>query len=135
MFRATKDIAFCFGHRLMDYDGKCRHLHGHNGRAEITVASAKLDALGMVADFSEMRRRIGGWIDRTLDHKMLMFHGDPLVAILQAAGEPIFVMDAQPTTENIAKLIFDWVSAEGFPVVEVTMWETPTSSATYTEPG
>ena len=32
MFRATKEIHFCFGHRLMNYVGKCRHLHGHNGR-------------------------------------------------------------------------------------------------------
>ena len=33
MFRVTKEIHFCYGHRLLNYDGKCRHLHGHNGRA------------------------------------------------------------------------------------------------------
>lgn len=133
MFRATKEIHFCFGHRLMDYVGKCRHLHGHNGKAVITVAAQKLDALGMVADFSGMRQRIGDWIDRTLDHKMLLFEGDPLIPILRAAGEPVFAMAAHPTTENIAKLIYDWVEAEGYPVVEVTMWETATSYATYTD--
>ncbi len=131
MFRVTKEIAFCFGHRLMNYDGKCRHLHGHNGRAVVTVAGERLDAHGMVADFSAMRRHIGDWIDRTLDHRMLLFRGDPLAATLRTAGEPVFVMDDHPTTENIAKLIYDWVAAEGYAVVEVTMWETPTSSATY----
>jgi len=133
MFRVTKEIHFCFGHRLMDYAGKCRHLHGHNGKAVVTVAAKELDELGMVADFSAMRRVIGDWIDRTLDHKMLLFRADPLVAILRDAGEPIFAMDAHPTTENIAKLIFDWVASAGYPVVEVTMWETPTSYATYAE--
>ena len=131
MFRVTKEILFCFGHRLMNYDGKCRHLHGHNGRAVITVAGRDLDELGMVVDFSAMRKHIGDWIDRTLDHKMLLFQGDPLVPMLRTAGEPVYSMDEHPTTENIAKLIYDWVEAEGYPVVEVTMWETPTSYATY----
>ncbi len=133
MFRATKEIHFCFGHRLMNYVGKCRHLHGHNGKAVITVAARELDDLGMVADFSGMRRHIGDWIDRTLDHKMLLFEADPLVAVLRAAGEPVFAMAEHPTTENIAKLIFEWVDSEGYPVVEVTMWETATSYATYRE--
>ena len=83
MFRVTKEILFCFGHRLMNYDGKCRHLHGHNGRAVITVAGRDLDELGMVVDFSAMRKHIGDWIDRTLDHKMLLFQGDPLVPMLR----------------------------------------------------
>ena len=131
MFRVTKEIAFCFGHRLMDYDGKCRQLHGHNGRALITVAGRELDRLGMIADFSAMRKHIGDWIDRTLDHKMLLFKGDPLVALLREAGEAVVAMDEHPTTENLAKFIFEWVEAAGYPVVEVTMFETPTSYATY----
>ena len=131
MFRVTKEIHFCFGHRLMHYAGKCRHLHGHNGKAVITVAADELDELGMVVDFSAMRKIIGDWIDRTLDHKMLLFRGDPLVSILRDAGEPVYGMAEHPTTENIAKLIFDWVESAGYLVVEVTMWETPTSYATY----
>ena len=131
MFRVTKEIHFCFGHRLMHYAGKCRHLHGHNGKAVVTVAAEGLDELGMVVDFSAMRKVIGDWIDRTLDHKMLLFRGDPLVSILRDAGEPVYGLAEHPTTENIAKLIFDWVESAGYPVVEVTMWETPTSYATY----
>ena len=46
MFQVTREIRFCYGHRLLDYDGKCRHLHGHNGRAVITLASETLDPLG-----------------------------------------------------------------------------------------
>ena len=55
MFRVTQHIDFCYGHRLLDYDGKCRFLHGHNGRAVITVESPQLDATGMVLDFGEIK--------------------------------------------------------------------------------
>lgn len=131
MFRVTKELSFCFGHRLMDYPGKCRQLHGHNATVAVTVAG-RLNALGMVADFSELKRRIGDWIDRTLDHKMILYKGDPLVPVLRDQGDPVLAIDDHPTTENLAKFIFEHVRAEGYPVVEVTLWETPTSSATYT---
>ena len=135
MFRVTKELAFCFGHRLMNYDGKCRQLHGHNARATVTVQAEALDDLGMVADFSALRRHVGDWVDRTLDHKMLLHKDDPLVPLLREMGDPVVAMDEHPTTETIAKFIFDFVEGEGYPVVEVTLWETPTSYATYTPTG
>ena len=42
MYRVTREIAFCYGHRLINYDGKCRHLHGHNGRAVISLEAGPL---------------------------------------------------------------------------------------------
>ena len=59
MFRVTKEVHFCYGHRLLNYAGKCRNLHGHNGKAVITVETESLDALGMVVDFTEIKRVIG----------------------------------------------------------------------------
>ena len=50
---------------------------------------------------------------------------------LQQLGEPIFIVDSNPTVERIAKLIFDHAREQGLPVVKVTVWETPTSFATY----
>ena len=55
MYRVTREISFCYGHRLLEYSGKCRHLHGHNGRAIITLAAPALDPLGMVLDFDGIR--------------------------------------------------------------------------------
>ncbi|MDP2600705.1 MAG: 6-carboxytetrahydropterin synthase, partial [Deltaproteobacteria bacterium] len=46
MYTVTKTIHFCYGHRLLNYNGKCRHLHGHNARVEIDVAAETLDSLG-----------------------------------------------------------------------------------------
>src|SRR6202030_4107161 len=63
MFRVTREMSFCYGHRLLNYDGKCRHLHGHNGRAVLTLEADRLDALGMVMDFSRIKRVVSAWID------------------------------------------------------------------------
>jgi 6-pyruvoyltetrahydropterin/6-carboxytetrahydropterin synthase len=130
MYRVTRELTFCYGHRLLNYDGKCRHLHGHNGRAVITLETAELDALGMVVDFSRLKRGVGAWIDEALDHKMLLHKDDPLLPFLRQQGEPIYVMDANPTAENIARLILDMAARQGFPVVEVSLWETDTCCAT-----
>jgi 6-pyruvoyltetrahydropterin/6-carboxytetrahydropterin synthase len=131
MYKVTKQIDFCYGHRLLNYDGECRHLHGHNGRVEIDIESDKLDARGMVVDFSDIKRVLKAWIDETLDHRMLLNQADPLVPVLQQRGELHFLMDDNPTAENIAKLIYRHARSKGLPVVEVRLWETPTSYATY----
>jgi 6-pyruvoyltetrahydropterin/6-carboxytetrahydropterin synthase len=131
MHRVTREISFCYGHRLLQYDGKCRHLHGHNGKAVITLEAAQLDDLGMVMDFTGLKRVVGGWIDEALDHKMLLHKDDPALPHLRALDEPVFVMDANPTAENIARLIYDYTAKQGFPVVEVQLWETATCRASY----
>lgn len=131
MYKVTKQILFCYGHRLLNYDGKCRFLHGHNGRAEIELSSERLDRRGMVVDFNEIQRAIKGWIDRELDHRMLFNRKDPLLPAIRRAGEPIYVMDENPTAEAIAKLIFEYACSHGFPVTEVRLWETEHSFATY----
>jgi 6-pyruvoyltetrahydropterin/6-carboxytetrahydropterin synthase len=131
MYSVTREISFCYGHRLLDYEGKCRHLHGHNGKAVITLAANGLDELGMVMDFSRLKRVVGAWIDEALDHKMLLHKDDPVLPFLQTKGEPVFVLDVNPTAENIARLIFDYTAQQGFPVVEVRLWETDACYASY----
>ena len=131
MYSVTKRIDFCYGHRLLDYDGICKHPHGHNAVAEIEVRATALNDRRMVCDFGEIKRVIKGWIDRELDHRMILRRDDPLLEPLRALGEPVFVSEHNPTVEHIARLIFDRTRAEGFPVVRVTVWETPTSFATY----
>ncbi len=131
MFRVTRQIDFCYGHRLLNYDGKCKFLHGHNGRAEIAIEAESLDQRGMVLDFSDIKRVVSAWIDTQLDHRMLLHKDDPLVPMLSEWGEPLFLMDANPTAENIARLIYEFTASRGFPVVEVRLWETPNCFATY----
>ena len=131
MYSVAKRIEFCYGHRLLDYNGVCAHPHGHNAVAELEIRSESLDARNMVMDFSDIKRAIKTWVDRELDHKMILRRDDPLVPVLQGMGEPVFVVDSNPTAERIARLIFDVAREQGLPVSRVTVWETPTSWATY----
>lgn len=131
MFRVSREIEFCYGHRLINYDGKCRHLHGHNGLAVITLEAPELDARGMLVDFGEIKRDVQHWIDENLDHNLLLCQDDPILPVLQEQGERVFVMMTNPTAENIAKLIYDRARDAGLPVVEVLLWETPKCNAAY----
>lgn len=133
MFRVTRQIDFCYGHRLLNYEGKCRYLHGHNGQAVIAIEAPDLDDRGMVLDFSDIKRVVSGWIDETLDHRMLLHRDDPAVPMLRELGEPMYLLDVNPTAENIARLIYEYTAAQGFPIVEVRLWETPNCFATYTD--
>lgn len=132
-YSVTKEIHFCYGHRLLDYDGVCKHPHGHNAVAEVQVRTGTLDNRNMVCDFSDVKRIAKGWIDTHLDHKMILRHDDPLVAPLQQLGEPVYIVDSNPTVERIARLIYEEIQQQGLPVVSVKVWETPTSFATYSE--
>ena len=131
MYQVAREIAFCYGHRLLNYDGKCRHLHGHNGRAVIVLESPHLDGRGMLVDFAEIKTKVQRWIDDNLDHNMLLCREDPLLNVLLERGERVFVMDANPTAENIARLIFDKAVDAGLPVAEVIVWETAKCHASY----
>jgi 6-pyruvoyltetrahydropterin/6-carboxytetrahydropterin synthase len=131
MFRVSREIDFCYGHRLLNYEGKCRHLHGHNGRAIITLESGSLDDRGMVLDFSEIKQVVAKWIDENLDHRMILRRDDPAVPFLQEMGEPLYLLEVNPTAENIARLIFEETMRHGFPIVEARLWETPNCFATY----
>ena len=133
MFDVAKRIHFCYGHRLLEYQGKCRHFHGHNGLVEVRISSNRLDAKGMVRDFNEIKQILQVWIDENLDHRMLLHEKDPLRPALEKAGEPLFLMKDNPTAENIAALLWRTAKAQGLPVNSVTLWETPNSFATYSE--
>ena len=105
-YRVTRKIDFCYGHRLLDYEGKCAHLHGHNAVVEITFAAEKLDERGMVFDFVDMKKLVKSWIDEELDHRLLLRSDDPLLPLLREHGEPCYEMKVNPTAENIAKSIY-----------------------------
>lgn len=133
MFRVTQNIEFCYGHRLLNYSGKCRHLHGHNGLAVIELEGEELDDRGMLVDFSDIKQSVRTWVDDELDHRMILNENDPAVPFLQEQGEPLYLLPENPTAETIAKLIYNFTKSQGLPVKEVSLWETPKSFATYTD--
>ena len=86
MYSVIKRIDFCYGHRLLDYEGICKHPHGHYAVAEIEIRTSALDKRSMVYDFGDVKRIVKGWIDQEIDHKMILREDDPLVEPLRQLG-------------------------------------------------
>lgn len=131
MYTITKTFTFCYGHRLYKDPGKCGYLHGHTAKAEITLSGRTLNALGMLKNFDTIKESVGKWIDENLDHHTLLNGKDPLVKALKKEGQKLFVIDGNPTAENLAKILFHITAKKDLPVVKVTVWESPTAFATY----
>ncbi len=131
MYKVTQELPFCYGHRLLHYDGKCARLHGHNGTARITLRAEALDQQGMVADFDAIDKTIRAFIDQTLDHRLLLHQDDPLVPVLRSLAEPFVAVPFNPTAENIARMIYQHAEAAGLPVSEVQLVEVEGSIAAY----
>jgi 6-pyruvoyltetrahydropterin/6-carboxytetrahydropterin synthase len=133
MYSVIREIRFNYGHRLLDYEGKCAHLHGHGAYVQIEITSEKLNSGGMVMDFYDIKSSLGQWIQDTLDHKMILCERDPLIPALKKAGEPLVLLKENPTAEVLAKWIYEEARRRRIPVSKVTLWETEHNGAVYCE--
>ncbi|MDB4929343.1 MAG: 6-carboxytetrahydropterin synthase [Myxococcaceae bacterium] len=131
MFTVSEEVTFCYGHRLMDYVGRCARIHGHNARVELVLGAATLDRRGFVMDFGDLEEVAKRFLDETLDHRLLLRRDDPVIPSLVAAGEVFVALDENPTAEFLARYIFEALTAKGIPLKAVRFWETATSVAAY----
>lgn len=132
--RVTKRIEFDAGHRLMLHESRCAHVHGHRFAAEFTCEGG-LDQVGRVIDFGTIKAVIGKWIDENLDHAFIVQRADPFRTWLEMNQQRHYVLDAPPSAENIAALLFRIAGEALFTVggnlVSVRVYETPSSWADY----
>ncbi len=135
MTTCTRILEIDAGHRLLKHEGKCRHVHGHRYRFEITC-SAMLDDVGRVLDFSVIKEVIGGWLDETIDHGFIAQDGDPIIEWLTAQGMKMCVVNFSPTAENLAEWVLtranQLLADRWIKVTRVVCHETPNSWATAT---
>ena len=132
MYKVKKTFHLAYGHRLLNYKGKCENLHGHNGVVEVSIKAAELNDEKMVMDFTELGAKVKTWLDDNLDHKVILAKADPLAALLAAQGQKCFLTEENPTAEVLARLIYEAARKDlGLPVSKVAFWETPTSAAAY----
>jgi 6-pyruvoyltetrahydropterin/6-carboxytetrahydropterin synthase len=122
MFELMVETDFSAAHQLRGYKGKCENLHGHNWRVQIIVSSDKLNDIGIVIDFHEIKE-ISREVISQLDHSFL--------------NDVFPFTEINPSSENIAKWIYDSmykkIKQKNCAVSSVTVWENDTSSATYYE--
>jgi len=116
MYEVLVKSDFSSAHRLRGYKGKCENLHGHNWTVEAAVSSKTLDKNGILVDFRVFKDSLEKVMDE-LDHTNL--------------NELASFKTANPTSENIAKFIFDRLKTKDIIPQRVTVWESDTSCATY----
>ena len=122
MYEIVVYTYFSAAHNLRGYRGKCEELHGHNWKVSVKVGAEKLDQLGMVIDFKELKKTLNKVIQK-LDHKYLN-DVPPFDSI-------------NPSSENIAYYIFQElkkaINSGRIKVIKVSVWESEDSTATYLE--
>jgi len=122
MYQINIETHFSSAHRLRHYNGECERLHGHNWKVQISVASEVLNDLGMVMDFKDLKSNVKPLIEK-LDHQYI--------------NDIYPFNEINPTTENISKYLFDefskLINTDLIKVTKVEIWESPTSSASYTQ--
>ena len=137
MYSVTKTIPFEAGHRLMSHKGKCHNLHGHNYVAEITITRNELDKNGMVIDFFDVKTFTNEFL-KQWDHTMILNSSDAdNIAHCKKHQYKLYTIDAEPTAENMAKIIYDYINRKIdksiLTKVSVTIYETPDCKATFTD--
>ena len=133
MFTITKEVYFCYGHRLMNHAGKCRNLHGHSVKASISIQQKELNNQDMVCDFSDVRDCVETYINDCHYHNFLLHKDDPIIPMLIANNERFLALDEHPTAEVLSKMIYQYVKKAGFNVAQVILWETASAHACYQE--
>jgi len=121
MYEIMIEDRFDAAHQLIGYSGPCEKLHGHGWKVQAFFSGNKLNKLGMLIDFRKVKTDLGNVISK-LDHCNL--------------NALTFFRGINPTSENVAKLVFDRLSAKlpkGIKLTKVSVFESPTSQATYAE--
>ncbi len=120
MFEVSVDHQFSSAHALRNYKGPCENVHGHNWKVQVVIEGEKLDEIGLLVDFVEIKRDMDRIVMR-LDHKFLN-------------DLPPFDVK-NPSSENLAEHFYQEMagSLTNLPVrvKEVKVWETPDACATY----
>lgn len=118
MYRITVKTKFSSAHHLRNYRGNCENVHGHNWEVLVTAKYKGLAENGIAIDFRELMEISKKIVDK-LDHKDL--------------NSMDYFIEHNPTSENIAKYIYDEIKQHGIPVESIAVAETDNYTATYSE--
>ncbi len=137
MFTISTEASFDAAHFLKGYNGKCHNLHGHRWRVVVFAQKEQLcedeQNRGMVFDFSELKDVLKAMAD-DLDHSLIYETGSLKEKTVEALKEEDFRMNEvpfRPTAENFSKYFYDEITAKGYDVRRVDVYETPNNCASY----
>lgn len=118
MFEVKVERHFCAAHHLLNYEGKCKHPHGHNYVVQAWAQTETLDEANIALDFAVLKRELSV-ITESMDHTDLNEYPD-------FKGE-------SPSAELIAKYIYHRLKQDVPEVCRITVFETPNQCVSYWE--
>ncbi len=139
MYTLTTSAAFDSAHFLHGYNGKCANIHGHRWTLQVTIAAETLqqggEKDGMVIDFGDLKKAVRAIAD-DWDHALIYQENSLKSATIAALADEHFrliCVPFRPTAEHMAKHFYDTLKAQGLPVRNVLVYETPENCAGYEE--
>lgn len=120
----TKQISVPIAHRLLNYNGLCKNIHGHNLKIEFSFSihgsSYWLDESGFIVDLSKIKKELGKDVKDMFDHSFVVNPFDTnTVAFLETEGFKHYIMPkktgrtdahsvglSNPTIENIGMCLY-----------------------------
>lgn len=109
--------SFDAAHALRGYEGSCENLHGHTWKVQVFLKGNQLKKIGLFEDFRKIKHELKLAI-KVYDHKLIN-------------DVPPFDKK-NPTSENLAETIFKLMKKTFQSLAKVTVWESPTTNASYT---
>lgn len=137
----TKEVQFDAAHRVPLHASKCKNLHGHRYRVVAHVEGELITEgpeSGMVRDFSIVKQKMNEKIHDVYDHGTIVYEGDQNLRdlLFDSNDRPVHGWNVRlvpfiPTAECLAKFFFEELEESGLKMVQLDVWETPTSCASY----
>lgn len=122
MYNLTIRTSFAAAHNLINYQGDCENLHGHNWKVDVSVTARELDQAGLGIDFKLLKKEASAVINE-LDHKYLN-------------DNPAFHA-VSPSSEHISRYLYyrisERINNDNIKVASITVWESDNASACYYE--
>ncbi len=140
----TRTLEFDAGHRIPNHSSKCRNIHGHRFKCELTLEGDLIETCGvsnegMVLDFADIKSIANNLIDNELDHSFIAFEKDErVVQFIESEKLKLVKMPSIPTAENIAKYLFDRLEPlfkdryeNELRLKQIKLYETPNAYVVY----
>ena len=118
MFELMVEDTFHAAHALRGYKGPCENLHGHTWKVQVFLRGAKLNKIGLMVDFKEIKSRLNDVLS-AYDHKLL--------------NDVIPFATENPSSENLARIIYKKMKKKSQGINKVTVWESANACASYWE--
>ena len=130
--KIEKKYYFYAGHRNKEAGVKCGRPHGHTYDVTCTFQFGTMTN-GVTMLFSDIDKKVEPII-KEYDHHFLLCKDDPLVEVLELAGEEYKVLPFETSAENMAIWLFSRIKNEAnMPIVKIEFAETKSSKVIYEE--